>query len=112
MSDDMKSLFDERLGRYQAAIALEPTDRMIVAGSGSNYFAEIYGGYSRQEIMYDMSKWMAAESKFVEDFPQIDLLRAGRIWGPMFDSVGFKLYKLPGRDLLWTWIFNSSRASG
>ncbi len=99
MSDDMKLLFDERLARYQATIALEPTDRMIVAGSGSNYFAEIYAGYSRQEIMYDVSKWIAAESKFVEDFPQIDLLRAGRIWGPMFDSVGFKLYKLPGRDL-------------
>jgi len=99
MSDDIKKLFDERLARYQATIALEPTDRMVVAGTGSNYFAEIYAGYSRQEIMYDMSKWTAAESKFVEDFPQIDLLRAGRIWGPVFDSVGFKLYKLPGRDL-------------
>ncbi len=99
MADDVRKLFDERLARYQATIALEPTDRMIVAGTGSNYFAEIYGGYSRQQIMYDMSKWTAAESKFVEDFPQIDLLRAGRIWAPLFDSVGFKLYKLPGRDL-------------
>jgi hypothetical protein len=42
MSDEMERLFEERLARYQAAIALEPTDRMIVAGSGSNYFAEIY----------------------------------------------------------------------
>ena len=99
MSDDMQQLFDERLARYQAAIALEPTDRMIVAGSGANYFAETYAGYSRQEIMYDINKWKAAESKFAEDFPQIDLLRAGRVWAPLFDSVGFRLYKLPGRDL-------------
>jgi uroporphyrinogen-III decarboxylase len=95
----MEQLFQERLARYQATIALEPTDRMIVAGTGSNNFAEIYAGYSRQEIMYDINKWMAAESKFAEDFPQIDMLRAGRIWGPMFESVGFRLYKLPGRDL-------------
>ncbi len=99
MSDQVTQLFDERLARYQATIALEPTDRMIVAGSGSNYFAEIYAGYSRQEIMYDINKWIAAESMFAEDFPEIDLLRAGRIWGPMFESVGFKLYKLPGRDI-------------
>jgi len=99
MPDGKEQLFEERLARYQATIALEPTDRMLVAGSGSNYFAEIYAGYSRQEIMYDMNKWMAAESRFAEDFPEIDLLRAGRIWAPLFDSVGFRLYKLPGRDL-------------
>ena len=99
MSERIQELFEERLARYQATIALEPTDRMIVAGTGSNNFAEIYAGYSRQEIMYDINKWTAAESKFAEDFPQIDLLRAGRIWGPLFESVGFKLYKLPGRDL-------------
>ncbi len=99
MAAELEQLFEERLARYQATIALEPTDRMMVAGTGSNNFAEIYAGYSRQEIMYDINKWMAAESKFAEDFPQIDLLRAGRIWGPMFESVGFKLYRLPGRDL-------------
>ena len=79
MSDQIQQLFEERLARYQATIALEPTDRMMVAGTGSNNFAEIYAGYSRQEIMYDMTKWMAAESKFAEDFPQIDLLRAGDV---------------------------------
>jgi hypothetical protein len=99
MSDAIQQLFEERLARYQATIALEPTDRMVVAGTGSNNFAEIYAGFSRQEIMYDINKWMAAESKFAEDFPQIDLLRAGRIWAPLFEAVGFQLYKLPGRDL-------------
>jgi len=99
MSEEIQQLFEERLARYQATIALEPTDRMMVAGTGSNYFGEVYAGYTRQEIMYDINKWIAAESKFVEDFPEIDLLRTGRIWAPIFESVGFRLYKLPGRDL-------------
>ncbi len=68
MSDGMEKLFEERLARYQATIALEPTDRMLVAGTGSNNFAEIYAGFTRQEIMYDINKWMAAESKFAEEF--------------------------------------------
>lgn len=96
---EMQQLFEERLARYQATIALEPTDRMVVAGTGSNYFAEVYAGYTHQEVMYDINKWLDAESKFAEAFPQIDLLRAGRIWAPLFDSVGFRLYRLPGRDL-------------
>ena len=40
---DTRKLYEERLGRYQAAIALEPTDRMPIA-TGSNYFAEVYSG--------------------------------------------------------------------
>jgi hypothetical protein len=36
MSEAMPDLFNERLARYQAAIALEPTDRMVVGGTGSN----------------------------------------------------------------------------
>ena len=51
MSDQIKQLFEERLGRYQATIALGPTDRMMVAGTGSNYFADVYAGYTKQEII-------------------------------------------------------------
>jgi hypothetical protein len=99
VSDEIRALHDERLARYQATIALEPTDRMVVGGTGSNYFAEIYAGYTLQEIQYDINKLIAAETKFAEDFPQNDLLRAGKIWAPIFDTVGSRLYKIPGRDL-------------
>jgi len=98
-NEEKRQLFEERLARYQATIALEPTDRMVVGGTGSNYFAEVYAGYSNQEVMYDINKWTDAECKFAEAFPQVDLLRAGRIWAPLFDSIGYRLYKLPGRDL-------------
>ncbi|MDP2931383.1 MAG: uroporphyrinogen decarboxylase family protein [Chloroflexota bacterium] len=100
MSQEMQRLFDERLARYQATIAREPTDRMVVAGTGSNYFTEAYAGYSFEEITYRDDKWLAAFTKFAEDFPEVELLRASvRQWPPLFDAVGYKLYKLPGRDL-------------
>ena len=79
MSEDIKQLFDERLGRYQAAIALEPTDRVPIA-TGSNYFAEVYTGNTNQETIYNAEKWLQAEIAFCRDFPEIDVLRNNRIW--------------------------------
>ncbi len=98
MSEEMQKLFDERLGRYQAAIALEPTDRIPVA-PGSNYFAETYGGNTNQETIYDPDKWLQGELAFAGAFPEFDVLRDNRIYGPLFDAVDLKTYKLPGRDL-------------
>jgi len=98
MSDDTKRVFEERLRRYQAAISLEIPDRIPIS-AGSNYFAEVYAGYNNQEFIYDSSKWIKADEKFVKDFPEVDNLRSGRFWGPYHDAVGWKLYKLPGRDL-------------
>jgi hypothetical protein len=98
MSEDIKQLFEERLGRYQAAIALEPHDRIPIA-TGSNYFAEVYSGNTKQETIYDPEKWLQAEIKFCRDFPEVDVLRDNRVYGPLFDALGVKTYKLPGRDL-------------
>jgi uroporphyrinogen-III decarboxylase len=98
MAEDIKKLFDERLGRYQAAIALEPTDRIPIA-TGSNYFAEVYSGNTNQETIYDSEKWLKAELAFCRAFPEVDVLRNNRLWAPLLDAVGFKTYKLPGRDL-------------
>lgn len=36
MSENVKNLFDERLGRYQATIALEPTDRIPMGDAGKH----------------------------------------------------------------------------
>lgn len=98
MSEDMKALFEERLGRYHAAISLEPHDRIPIA-TGSNYFAEIYSGNTKQETIYDPDKWLKAEIKFCQDFPEVDVLRDNRIYGPLYDALAVKTYKLPGRDL-------------
>lgn len=96
--EEAKQLFDERLGRYQAAIAMEPLDRMAIA-CGSNYFAEVHSGNTHQTTLYDPEKWLAAEKIFVRDFPEIDVLRDNRMYGPFQDAVGCNNYRLPGRDL-------------
>lgn len=98
MPKNLKRLYAERLGRYQAAIALEPLDRLPIA-AGSNYFAEVYSGNTNQETIYDSEKWLQAELAFCWDFPEVDVLRNNRIYGPLFDAMDLKTYKLPGRDL-------------
>ncbi len=94
----LKQFYDIRLGRYQAAIALELTDRMPIA-TGSNYFVEVYSGNTDQQTIYAPDKWMEAAIAFIRDFPEIDVLRGCRIYGPLLDAVGCRTYRLPGRDL-------------
>lgn len=98
MSTEIKALFEERLKRYQAAIALEVPDRIPIS-SGSNYFAEEYGGYNKQQMIYEPKIWIEADRKFVKDFPEADNLRSGRFWGPHNDAIGWNMYRLPGREL-------------
>ena len=98
MPDDMKKLFDERLGRYQAAIALEPTDRIPIA-TGTNVYAEIYSGNTKQETLYNPDKWLQAELAFARDFPEFDVLRNNRIYGPLYDAIDLKSYQLSGREV-------------
>jgi uroporphyrinogen-III decarboxylase len=97
-SESIQALYEKRLGRYQAAISLEPTDRIPIA-SGSNYFAEVYSGNNQQQTLYDPQKWLEAEAIFVRDFPEIDVLRNNRIFGPLYDAIDCRTYRLPGRDL-------------
>ena len=81
MAEDLKELFEERLGRFHAAMALEPHDRIPIA-TGANYFAEVYSGNTKQETIYDPEKWLQAEIAFCRDFPEVDALRTNRICGP------------------------------
>ena len=96
--EEAKTIYNQRLGRYQAAIRMEPIDRMPVA-AGSNYFAEIYSGNNNQQTIYDPEAWFQAEKKFCEDFPEVDVLRNNRIYAPLYDAINLKTYRLPGRDL-------------
>ncbi|GAB4245116.1 MAG: uroporphyrinogen decarboxylase family protein [Thermoleophilia bacterium] len=98
MPGDTKALFEERLGRYQAAIALEPADRIPIA-PGTLTFAEAYSGNSNQETIYDPERWLQGEIKFMRAFPATDTMRHNRFWGPQMDVLALKNYKLPGRDL-------------
>ena len=98
MSDAIRKKYEERLARYQAAIALEIPDRIPIS-AGSNYFAEIHAGNNKQEFIYNSNQWVESDRKFINDFPEVDNLRSGRFWGPLLDATGWNMYKLPGREL-------------
>lgn len=98
MIDTVQQSYNDRLARYQAAINLKTPDRIPIS-AGSNYFAEVYSGSNKQQFIYDPGVWAGADEKFVSDFPEVDNLRSGRLWGPLVDAVGWNVYKLPGRDI-------------
>lgn len=98
IAEPMKQMYDERLGRYQAAISLEPTDRIPIA-AGTNNFAESYGGNNNQQTIYDPDQWLRSELAFCRDFPEFDVLRNNRLYAPVYDAVDFKTFQLPGREL-------------
>ena len=72
---------------------------MIPIGTGSNYFAEVYSGNTKQDSIDDPEKWLQAEIAFCKDFPEVDVLRNNRVYGPLYDALDVKTYKLPGREL-------------
>ncbi len=98
MSEAIQKKFEERLARYQAAIALEMPDRIPIS-AGSNFFAEVYAGNTKQEFLDNSDQWFESDRRFVNDFPEVDNLRSGRLWAPAIDAVGWNLYKIPGRDI-------------
>ena len=98
MTTDMKELYNQRLGRYMAAIALEPTDRVPIAFN-TTYYAEKSSGYTYQQIMYDPQIWAKVELDFAKKYPEVDTFRTNLQWSPNYDAVSYNLYKVPGRDI-------------
>lgn len=98
MKEDFARLRDERIGRYQAAIALEPTDRVPLA-QATNYFYEKKSGYTYQQIMYDEEAWTQTELQAALEYPEVDTFRTNLRWSPEHDAVNDQLFKVPGRDL-------------
>lgn len=98
MTEDIKELRKQRLGRYQAAIAMEPTDRVPTAFS-TNYFYEKQSKYTMQQIMYDPKIWTQIELDAAKKYPEVDTFRTNQRWAPTYDIMGSIQYKIPGRDL-------------
>ena len=95
---DTKQLYNERLGRFQSAMALLPTDRIPIS-FGMNQAALIYGGNSQENAVYNPEATLEACRKFHRDFPEIDTGGLASYYAPYFDTVGCRNMKFPGRDL-------------
>lgn len=97
-TSEMQELYKQRLGRYQAAIALEPTDRVPLA-LATNYFAEKSSGYNYQQIMYEPQIWAQMEIDFAKKYPEIDSIRTNQAWAHAWDITNHRMWKVPGRDI-------------
>ena len=73
MTEDIKELRKQRLGRYQAVIAMEPTDR-VPHGFSTNYFYEAIKVII-QQIMYDPKIWTQIELDAAKKYPEVDTFR-------------------------------------
>lgn len=98
MTDEIKQLYNDRVGRYQAVIALEPTDRVPMA-FGSNYFGSKNSGYNYQQITYESELWVKAKLEFSRRYPEVDAFRINYLWSPVDDAVDYRLMRIPGRDI-------------
>lgn len=99
MTDQIKKLFNERLGRYQAAIALEPTDRIPISTTLTAFLAK-NSGYTHQQIMYyDPQLLIQAGIDFVKENPELDTLQPLFQWAPSWEVVNRRYYRIPGRDI-------------
>ncbi len=97
MTNKIKELFNQRLGRYQAAIALEPTDRIPISCSFNGFAKKT--GISYQQLMYEPQLWNQLGIDFVKENPELDTFHPSFQWAPLWDAVNHRLYRIPGRDI-------------
>lgn len=96
--EEAKRLYGERLGRYQAAIALGPVDRISTAFNTTHY-AINHSGYSLQQIMYEPRIWAKTAIGFAKKYPEIDTFQPNFQWAPAWDAINRLYYRIPGRDI-------------
>ncbi|MFZ7132278.1 MAG: uroporphyrinogen decarboxylase family protein [Eubacteriales bacterium] len=97
-SKKVEQSYNRRMGRYMAAIKMQPVDRVPIVFN-TCYYCEKKSGYNFQEIIYDPEKWTASETWFAEKYPEVDTFRGNICYAPGYDVVDYKLYRVPGREI-------------
>ncbi len=97
-SPEAKEKYETRTRRFIDVLKLREPDMVPVELVGGGVIAG-HAGLTDGDMMYDYEKATAASLQIHEDF-DIDYQVAGNFWpGPVFDRLGYKLYKWPGHDL-------------
>lgn len=96
MSVEMETRYQERLGRYLAALEGRTPDRVPIRLSLGEVQAK-NAGFSLQEVYYRWDKSIAATAKAISDF-DFDVVRGapGHFWAALHDGVGNRSVALPG----------------
>lgn len=92
-----RSLFDERLDRIMAAVALRPTDR-VPAIFYTMFWHARYGGFSCRDAMYDYPKVSDVMRSILLEF-QPDAYALPHVTtavGPAMERIGYRQMKWPG----------------
>jgi hypothetical protein len=95
-----KKAYKERAKRLQDVLFLREPDRVPVSLPLGNY-PIYYGGSNLHEAMYDYEALCRAWRKFLRDFKNdMDTFSGPGIYSaPVFEHIGFKMYKWPGNGL-------------
>ncbi len=97
-SPAVAAAYHARAQRYVDALKLKTPDRVPVSFLAGDVVAD-YGGVSQGDLFYDYPKAIRAYIKYHQDF-ELDYTAAGNFMpGPVYDRLGYKLYRWPGRSL-------------
>lgn len=90
--------YEERANRFADAVRLRQPDRVPRMFTAGGFVAE-HAGLTHADLMYDYDKATEAMVKFHTDF-DLDYQAPGNFMpGPVYDRLGYKLYRWPGNQL-------------
>lgn len=90
--------YERRAGRFHDVVRLRKPDRVPILLLSGNIAAD-HAGASYAEFFYDYEKAIAANIKFYKDF-DVDYAGISNFMpGPVYERLGYKLYRWPGYNL-------------
>jgi uroporphyrinogen-III decarboxylase len=92
------ALYSERAERWIKVLKLQTPDRVPVAISVGDFLAN-YTNTPKGDLFYDYDKAVEATIRFYRDFDLEYSILGNFLPGPVFDKLGYKLYKWPGGAL-------------
>jgi hypothetical protein len=90
--------YSERTKRYIEVIKLQQPDRVPRTLLTGDYVGH-YAGVSQGDMFYDYGKAVEALNKFHRDFDLDYSAASNFLPGKVYDTLGYKLYRLPGHQL-------------
>ncbi len=99
MSQDMESLYAERMRRYTTAMRNEKPDKIPIRPFVAEFTAK-YAGYTAQQVTHDYQLAFEAARKCAADFDWDAVVgNMVYVWTGLTEAIGLKYYAVPGQDI-------------